>query len=230
MTYVSLSTRGSVYIPEPDESDEDFRSDDPAVWDALVEGCQALTIYYHNEKRYATTCGFTHGDDLIRISMEHEYGRIQGQCQLVLCRYHFGLARESLGDELSLSIIDIEKKHEEEYLDLCRERQLLRTKCRRCARADGRSKIYFIEKDGLIKVGFTTRIEQRMTNLKPDTIHATVDGSWEDERAIHRLLHGGARITSEWYERSPLIEVALTAARQLKTARGVIRRLSAVAT
>jgi hypothetical protein len=84
-----------------------------------------------------------------------------------------------------------------------RKRKLLAKRWRRLVNG----KIYFARAGEAIKIGFSTKTEERIASLQTahfDTLHllAVIDGSQKDERALHhkfRHLH----IRGEWFRAEP---------------------------
>ncbi|WP_327582461.1 GIY-YIG nuclease family protein [Nonomuraea sp. NBC_00507] len=67
--------------------------------------------------------------------------------------------------------------------------------------------VYFIKRDGLIKIGWTTNIRSRMKALRPDEVLHVQPGTQKDEAALHRAFRhlrvgtetGGRRLR-EWFQ------------------------------
>ena len=60
--------------------------------------------------------------------------------------------------------------------------------------------------DGTIKIGFSTKIYQRLVHLGPlADVLAIVPGTWEDEQAIHRSLRPHVAHSREYYRATPAV-------------------------
>jgi hypothetical protein len=102
----------------------------------------------------------------------------------------------------------------------------LEYKCRCCRHKHEGERVYFIEKDGLLKVGYSSQLDRRMVALKPDMVHAIVKGTMDDERQLHELLSDHRCGKSEWFKMAPLVVAAIDAATRNETAEAVIGELS----
>ena len=64
--------------------------------------------------------------------------------------------------------------------------------------------VYFIRFDTRIKIGFTTNLQKRMTDLHPDEILATAPGSLAVEKRLHGMF-GEYRLVGEWFKPAPAL-------------------------
>lgn len=84
-------------------------------------------------------------------------------------------------------------------------------KAARLARTDGH--IYFIRLNGLIKVGWSRDIEQRINSYGPRVkVLALYPGSRDDETNLHRQLRPARALGREWYEDGPILADFITVA------------------
>lgn len=69
---------------------------------------------------------------------------------------------------------------------------------RRYARVPEQGDVYFVRLGGLVKIGFTTNMTNRMKAVPHEAILGTVPGTMEDERRYHaEFAH--LRVTGEWF-------------------------------
>lgn len=90
------------------------------------------------------------------------------------------------------------------------------------------SVVYFIERDGFIKIGRTTRLKARLRAISqggnmprwmepgPVNLLATIPGGWKRELELHARF-GDARVDGEWFQDCPAIRDFIA---QLDTAGG----------
>jgi len=76
------------------------------------------------------------------------------------------------------------------------------------------SVVYFITCDGLIKIGSTRNLEERLSTIRAQRAGSTIDvigiipGSFKIERAIHREFEA-FRIGGEWFDDDALLRSAI---------------------
>lgn len=67
-------------------------------------------------------------------------------------------------------------------------------------------RIYFIELDDKIKVGWTSNLENRLKSYPPHAqVVVSYPGTRADERDLHRTLKTELAVGREWYGRTPLV-------------------------
>lgn len=76
--------------------------------------------------------------------------------------------------------------------------------------------VYFIRFGGLVKIGFTTDLKQRMREVPNEEILGTVPGTMEDEKRCHTAF-AHLRVKGEWFRPEPdlmafIADVTATAA------------------
>lgn len=62
--------------------------------------------------------------------------------------------------------------------------------------------VYFIKFGNRIKIGFTTNLAQRLTQLPHDEVLVTVAGSFSTEKRLHNKFKH-LRVVGEWFEAAP---------------------------
>lgn len=66
------------------------------------------------------------------------------------------------------------------------------------------SVVYYVELDGLIKIGSTADMDQRLRHYPPSAqLLATEDGDVELERARHKEFNRSLRHRREWFDKAP---------------------------
>lgn len=75
-----------------------------------------------------------------------------------------------------------------------------RPKLKRIRKTDG--VVYFIRFSGLVKIGWTGDLKQRMGNVPNEEILGTVAGTMEDEKRCHAAF-AHLRVKGEWFRPEP---------------------------
>ncbi len=124
------------------------------------------------------------------------------------CSTDFYLVEVRLGEHATLRLC---RRHFFEFLRAEREGRLdgREFQCDRCrykkagAWVDEQI-VYIIEREGLIKVGYTRSPLERYKSLRPEVVHAQLRGRPQDERGIHRML-AAHRVEGEWFRKEGLV-------------------------
>lgn len=73
-------------------------------------------------------------------------------------------------------------------------------------RGDSKGHIYFVRLNGLIKVGWSKAVHQRLRSYGPDVEVLTIyPGSRDDETNLHRQLRPSLAVGREWYEDNAIL-------------------------
>jgi predicted GIY-YIG superfamily endonuclease len=86
--------------------------------------------------------------------------------------------------------------------------------------------VYIIEKDGLVKIGYSMDVERRIASFAPDKVHAVFRGTRDEEKHLHGLLRA-YRERSEWYRNEFLVRTLLEEAKGGGSAMELCLRLEA---
>ena len=84
----------------------------------------------------------------------------------------------------------------------------------RVPRPYDRERVYFVRLGTRVKIGYSTSIEQRLTEIPHEEVLAVFPGTMRDERSCHRKF-AHLRIVGEWFRDDPSIHefiAAVTAA------------------
>lgn len=110
----------------------------------------------------------------------------------LLCVVHLRAAWE-FGNQI-LAEADLDAAVEEAEAAAAQDRDM-----RRPARFDERPGfVYFVERAGLIKVGWTMDPARRFGNLMPDRVLLLLRGTMQDEHRVHAAF-SSAHETGEWF-------------------------------
>lgn len=110
-----------------------------------------------------------------------------------------------------LDQLDFERLDDQAYLDDMRERiephldDINEHAVDREANEPGRtSVVYFVRLGNRIKIGWSTNLAQRLSNLQPEEVLAVIPGDTTLERELHRRF-AKHRVVGEWFEDCPSI-------------------------
>lgn len=97
-------------------------------------------------------------------------------------------------------------KHVFQVLDAAREAERALEAEQRAAERQKTEVIYYAKIGGHLKIGYTSRLEQRMRSYPPNTeLLAVHPGTREDERQLHRQFAVHRSHGAEWYPLVPVI-------------------------
>jgi len=216
MTDATICTHGTGYMETNFRlslKEDGITYADHDRWMRLRLGCQAREVRSDGSVEF---CG-SHGS----------WGRIKSvdlgdDESLQLCERHWDALREWFHEDL-----ERREQHLEAWTEnVVRKEQEQRQRCHRCPAKKRRSTVYFIRRDGMVKIGFTTNMAQRMSALKPEVIETTLAGSLNHEALFHWFL-SEHRVPEmkEWFYPEPLVEKVISLAKGATHARSVLRDL-----
>lgn len=102
----------------------------------------------------------------------------------------------------------------------------LRTTLRRHGWSDKGEFVYFIQSRGMVKIGFSSKIANRITELSaqnPVTVRllAVIQGGRDMERRLHEML-AEHRIKGEWFRRSDQVKAVVAEAKKGRTFANIV--------